>query len=386
MVYFLTAERGGSLWDCGEFILGAYKLQVVHPPGAPMFLIVGRLFAWLGDMFSTDPSTIAFAVNLMSGMCTAAAAMFVCWTTIILSKMIMVGREESLPSEHILPVCGSGLVAGLATAFCSSIWFSAVEGEVYAMSTFFTAMTVWSTLKWYSLPDESKYDRWLVFTIYSAGLSIGVHLLSLLTFPALAMFYYFKKYKKHSFWGMVVAGIIGAMAIILIQAIVITGIPNLWASLELFAVNQLGLPFDSGLLPTALLVGSTIAVPLLFVHNKIKSPIPIYTVFGLFILATLLGTADGSGSILGILIKVVVLAGAAYAIVKYRDRFRHGIQLLFVTLGLLIVSFSTFGVVVIRASADTPINMNDPDDAMRLLPYLNRETIWRTATAQRTAL
>ena len=192
-VYFFSAERTGSLWDCGDFILGAYKLQVVHPPGAPLFVLVGRLFTWVAELVSDNPEDIAFSVNLMSSMCTAFTAMFICWVTMMMGKLALVGREEEPKSGQAIALAGAGLIAGLATAFCTPIWFSAVEGEVYAMSTFFTAFTLWSMIKWYSLPNSPKTDRWLLFTVYIAGLSIGVHLLSLLTFPALAMFYYFKK-------------------------------------------------------------------------------------------------------------------------------------------------------------------------------------------------
>lgn len=137
IVYIFSAERSGSLWDCGEFILGAYKLQVVHPPGAPLFVMLGRLFAWVGDITSSDPSNIAFAVNLLSGMSSAAAAMCVAWITMIFSRLSLIGRTDAEPtSTQTLLIVGSGVVAGLATAFSSSIWFSAVEGEVYALSPF----------------------------------------------------------------------------------------------------------------------------------------------------------------------------------------------------------------------------------------------------------
>jgi hypothetical protein len=209
-VYFFSAERTGSLWDCGEFILGAYKLQVVHPPGAPFFVLVGRMFTWVAELVSNNPEDIAFAVNLMSSICTAFAATFICWVTIMLSKLALVGREGELDGGQNIAVTGAGIVAGLGTAFATSIWFSAVEGEVYAMSTFFTTLTLWSMIKWYVQPDTPRADRWLLFTVYVAGgLSTGVHLLSILTFPALAMFYYFKKYKKHSIVGMLVAAFVG---------------------------------------------------------------------------------------------------------------------------------------------------------------------------------
>ena len=321
IVYAITAERTGSLWDCGEFITGAYKLEVVHPPGAPLFMIVGRMFTWVAELISNDPADIAFSVNLMSGMVTAFAAMFVCWSTITLGKLALVGRTRQPDVAESYALAGSGLVAGLTSAFCISIWFSAVEGEVYAMSTMFTAMTLWAVVKWYGLPDKPDNDRWLVLAIYAAGLSAGVHLLSLLTFPALALFYYFKKYKNTNIFGMAIASIIGLGFIFIIQKVIISGIPTLWALMERLAVNSFGLPFHSGIL---------------------------------FVLA--------------------ILGGLIYAGLKWAHANQNGLaQKLIIAMSLVVISFSIFGVIIIRADANTPINMNNPNDAMRLLPYLNRE-------------
>ena len=320
-VYFFSAERTGSLWDCGEFITGAYKLEVVHPPGAPLFVLIGRLFTVIATTLSDNPEHIAFSINLMSGMFTAFAATFVCWITIMLSRFLLAERNEILSAGQALALSGAGLAAGLTTAFCSSIWFSAVEGEVYAMSTFFTALTLWAVIKWYALPDEPNTDRWLVFAIYAAGLSIGVHLLSLLTFPALALFYYFKKYPNPNFLGMVISAILGVVLIVVIQTVVIIGIPELWAFFDIQMVNGLGMPVHSGLIPTLLIVG------------------------------------------------VVVTAGLYLA----KRNQNALLQKVLIALSLAAVGFSTIGVVVIRANANTPINMNTPSDATRLLPYINRE-------------
>lgn len=321
IVYYMSAERTGSLWDCGEFILGAYKLQVVHPPGAPLFLLIGRLFTWVATLFSKNPENIAFAVNLMSGMCSAFAAALVCWITVLLSKLALVGREEELSTSEAIATGFGGVVAGLSAAFCISVWFSAVEGEVYAMSTFFTALTLWAVVKWYALPDNPQHDRWLVFAVYAAGLSMGVHLLSILTFPALALFYYFKKYRKHTFLGMAAAAGVGVLAIVMIQKLVIVGIPWLWGQFELLFVNSFGLPFNSGIIPTILVIAAVLFFGLRYAHQKQN--------------ATL--------------------------------------QNVMIGLALVVISFSTIGVVVLRANAHPPVNMNDPSDAMRLIPYLNRE-------------
>ena len=320
-VFFSTAERTGSLWDCGEFILGAYKLQVVHPPGAGLFVLIGRMFTWVADLVSDNQSDIAFSVNIMSSICSALAAMFMAWVTMLLGKMAFVGRNEDTDGGLNIALSLAGLVAGLSTAFITSVWFSAVEGEVYAMSTFFTALTFWAAVKWYHLPDEAESDRWLIFSLFAAGLSIGVHLLSLLAFPAIAMLYYYKKFDNKSIIGLLTSIALGGVAIAFIQKLVIVGIPTLWQSMEFFTVNSLGLPFNSGLVPAFLLI-----------------------------------------------------AGFAYFLIRMaHKRGSQLLQNLSVAAALIVIAYSTIGVVVIRANADTPVNMNTPSDAMRLIPYLNRE-------------
>lgn len=321
VVLGLAAEPTGSLWDCGEFISGAYKLQVVHPPGAPIFLLVGRLFAWVGSIMSDDPANIAYAVNLLSAICTAFTGLFVCWSTSILARLTLVGRDAEPVGAQAIASVGAGVVAGLSAAFTSSIWFSAVEGEVYAMSTFFTAMTLWATLKWYNLPDKPEADRWLVFAFFSTALSIGVHLLSLLTFPALAMFYYFKKSQKPTVLGTLVAAGVGMAFIIAIQKLIIAGIPSMWAFFDKMMVNNFGMPFYSGIIPVLL-----------------------------------------------------IFSGAIWYGLRHAQRTGNGLlQRVVVALGVVIVAYCSYGMVIIRANANTPINMNDPSDPMRLLPYLNRE-------------
>ena len=217
IVYYFSVERNGSLWDCGEFVLGAYKLQVVHPPGAPFFIIIGRMFAWIADLLSDNPSYIAFAVNLMSAMCSALASMFVCWITMMFGRVALFGRDYNNENNESWAVLGAGLVAGLSTGYISTTWFSAVEGEVYSMSTMFTTMTMWAAMKWYYLEDNPKNDKWLIFAVFAVGLSTGVHLLSLLAFPTIAILYYYKRYQKHSWLGMFIAAFAGIVAIFLFQ-------------------------------------------------------------------------------------------------------------------------------------------------------------------------
>jgi hypothetical protein len=320
VIYFLTVERTGSLWDCGEFVLGAYKLQIVHPPGAPFFLLVGRMFTWVADLLSNNQSDIAFAINLMSGICTAFAAMFICWVTIMFARMAM-GNSQELDDSRDMAINGAGLVAGLATAFSTSIWFSAVEGEVYAMSTMFTAMTLWAATKWYYLPNDPKNDKWLIFAFYAVGLSIGVHLLSLLVFSVMAIMVYNKRWKNPTWIGMLIACGVGIVGTMLFQSIIISGIPSLWAFYEKLTVNSFGLPFHSGIVPTLATLGA------------------------------------------------LAYFGMQYARKKGNDILHKSI----LTLTFITISYSIVGVVIIRAIANPPINMNAPDDVMRLLPYLNRE-------------
>ena len=321
VVYFFSVERTGSLWDCGEFVLGAYKMEVVHPPGASLFLMLGGLFANFAKMISGDTSNIAFSINLMSGMFSALAAMFIAWSTIILGKLMLVGKEGEPDKGQMYSLAGGGLAAGLATAFAISIWFSAVEGEVYSMSTFFTAMTIWATFKWYNLPDSVSSDKWLIFAIFSIALSTGVHLLSVLVFPVIALLYYYKKYKNHNIKGILISLAIGVAMIGFQLKIIIAGIPKLWTWWELFTVNDLGLPIHTGLVPT-----------------------------------------------------ILTIAGLIYLGIWYSKKTGNYIlHLITLSAMLMVVGFSTIGIVVIRANADTPVNMNVPKDAFRLLPYLNRE-------------
>lgn len=418
-VYYQTAEPTGSLWDCGEFILGAYKQEVVHPPGAPLFILIGRMFIWLAETFSdtkAHPENIAFAVNFMSGICTAFGAMFLAWITIILGKMAFVGRNGQTDGGQNVALAGAGIVAGLSMTFCSSVWFSAVEGEVYAMSTFFTCLTVWSMLKWYNLPDEPKYDRWLVFTVFAAALSIGVHLLSLLTFPALAILYYFKKDIQISKTasiilraglaiGLIVAmvvvasgasgilmkglgailmlalaiylpwkgedkyiGALGAFAIgfiiiAAIQSLVITGVANMWSWMELQTVNGFGMPFNSGLIPTILVLAAIFFFGMRYATNRGKTDLIVVSslavIYGFFAF----GWAN------------LVVAPVAGLILYFglRNTDRHMVQVLMMSALMAVVGFSTIGVVLVRASVDPPVNMNKPSDPIRLLSYVNRE-------------
>ena len=214
LVYILTSEASASFWDTGEFIASAYKLQLPHPPGAPLFVLMGRLFIVLFG--GGNP---AFAVNMMSAVASGATILFLFWTITHFARKLVVGTIEEPDNQQILTIIGAGIIGALAYTFSDSFWFSAVEGEVYALSSFFTALVFWAILKWERADDlagtsrvlKNRADRWIVFIFFMMGLSIGVHLLNLLTIPAIVMVYYFKRYnytRKGAIWAFILGCII----------------------------------------------------------------------------------------------------------------------------------------------------------------------------------
>ncbi|MCO5229985.1 MAG: DUF2723 domain-containing protein [Chitinophagales bacterium] len=315
-VYASTAESTASLWDCGEFISGAFKLQVVHPPGAPLFLIVNRIFA----LFASDPSQVAYAINISSAMFTAFSILFLYWIITSIAKKILTQNGESLSIDRVVAIQGSAWVGALACTFSDTIWFSAVEGEVYAMSTFFIAIVLWAVVRWENSEDDKYSNRWLVLAAYLVGLSIGVHLLSLLVIPIAVLIYYFKKYKP-SIKGFIIAFFVGFIFLGIVQVGIIQMLTLLASKIELLFVNNFGLPFNSGVLFT-------------------------YLVFISFLIAGI------------------------YLSHKYRH---STLQMTFVSLFMIMVSFSSYLMVPIRAAAHTPIDMNAPKDIFSLMSYLNRE-------------
>ncbi len=317
VVYMLTVEPTVSYWDCGEFIAAAYKLQVGHPPGAPLFMMIARIFTLMaGD----DVTQVAKWVNILSGLCSSFTILFLFWSITAFAKKI-VSKSGELDQGKTIAIVGSGLVGALAYTFTDSFWFSAVEGEVYAMSSFFTAIVFWMILKWESVADEKHSDRWLILIAYTMGLSIGVHLLNLLAIPALAYVYYFKKYKPTT-KGVFIAGGIGVGTLLFIQYGIIPGVVSIASKFELFFVNSMGLPFNSGLIIYAILI-------------------------------------------------VAVLAGGLYYTTKLNPMPIANTLLLAFT--VILIGYSSYALIVIRSSANPPMDENDPSNVFSLLAYLNRE-------------
>jgi len=317
VVYFLTLETTASWWDCGEYIATAYKLQVGHPPGAPLFQMLGRFFSLLA---LGDVTRVALMINVMSALSSSLTIMFLFWTISMLARKIMMKEGEATPKANQYAVIGAAAVGALAYTFSDSFWFSAVEGEVYAMSSFFTAVTFWAILKWERVADEPHNFRWLLFIAYLIGLSIGVHMLNLLAIPAIVYVYYYKKYTVNT-KGFVIAGLVSLFILGFIMSVIIPLIVQLAGDFELFFINSIGLPFSSGTLIYFLLLIGGIVFGLYYSIKKGK-----------------------------VVLNTVILS------------------FMFILIG-----YSSFFMLVIRANANTPINENNPDDAITMLSYLNRE-------------
>lgn len=365
-VYFLTLEPTASWWDCGEYIATAYKLQVGHPPGAPLFQMLGRFFS----LFAFgDTSRVALMINSMSAIASGFTILFLFWSITSLARKI-VAPSDDFTTGKALAVVGSGLVGALAYTFSDSFWFSAVEGEVYALSSFFTAVTFWAILKWERVANEPHADRWLLFIVYLIGLSIGVHLLNLLAIPAVVLVYYFKKYTP-SVKGIIITAIISLVFIGFIMYALIPEVVSLFAHTEIMFVNNFGLPFNSGTIFFALTILSILALGLYYTEkqNPAKSiQTALLAVLSVLVLLVL-SEANSAGNFFFRLIVVTALTVFFYYIRKQKAL----VNTVLLSLVFLLIGYSSFLMIVIRSNADTPIDENSPEDAVSLLAYLNRE-------------
>lgn len=315
--YISTIEPTGSFWDCGEFIATAHKLEVGHPPGAPLFLMLARVFIVLaGDNVLLYP----IMVNIMSALMSAFTILFLFWTITALAKKIVIAKAE-VNTEKVLAVMGAGLVGALAYCWSDSFWFSAVEGEVYASSSFFTAIVFWAMLKWENVADEKHSARWIVLIAYLMGLSIGVHLLNLLTIPALAFVYYFRKYEKTTTKGLIYTFLISCVILLFVQIGVIQGMVTLSAQFDLLFVNTFGLPFGSGIIFYA----------------------------------------------------IVIISAIVYGIMYTRKKQMHMWNTALVSLAFILIGYSSFAQIFIRSLANPPLDENNPENAFNFVSYLNRE-------------
>jgi len=363
--YLSTIEPTASFWDCGEYIATAFKLQVGHPPGAPLFQIVGRFFTLFAG---SDVTQAAKMVNIMSALSSAFAILFLFWSiTAIARKLMTIGGAE-LTDGKVWAIMGSGLVGALAYTFSDSFWFSAVEGEVYAMSQLFTAIVFWAILKWESVANEPHADRWIIFIAYMFGLSIGVHLLNLLAIPAIVFIYYFKKYEVNN-KGFIITAILSIVLLGGIQAGVIPGIVNLAGNFELFFVNTVHLPYNSGTIVYFLLLVSLIVIGLMYTHNESDKFFRYFLVLSIvFFVISLITSQSASAGVYR-----VVVGGTVLALIYFYRKRMAMLNTVILCFTMLLIGYSSFIMLVIRSNANTPMNENAPKDAISLLSYLNRE-------------
>jgi len=364
LVYIITSEPTTSFWDCGEYIATAYKLQVGHPPGAPMFQLLGRIFS----LFAFgDTSQVARMINTMSALSSGLTIAFLFWSLTMLARKIFSG--EAIDKARMIVIFGSGIVGALAFTFSDSFWFSAVEGEVYAMSTLFTAMTFWAILKWETVAGESHSYRWLILIAFLIGVSIGVHLLNLLAIPAVVFVYFYKNYNIPGWKGFSIALGISFILVALILYGVVPEIVSLFANTELLFVNTLGLPFNSGTYFFMLLIVSLVTIGLLYTLSENKLYPKLIIGLGAVLVLLFMLETSSAGNFFGRLLSSAAIVGVFYY-------WRHRKALLNnVLLGLtfILIGYASFFMLVIRSNANPPIDENNPENAISLLSYLNRE-------------
>ncbi|MEJ7692046.1 DUF2723 domain-containing protein [Daejeonella sp.] len=361
IVYTLTLEPTTSFWDSGEFIASAYKLQVVHQPGAPLYLMVSKVFSLLAG---GDTSRVAFWINICSALASAATILFLFWTITALARKIIVKPGVSLTQGEMITIMGSGLVGALAYTFSDSFWFSAVEAEVYPLSSLCTAVVFWAILKWDQHADEPYADRWLVFIAYVMGLSIGVHLLNLLAIPAISLVYYFRRSTTRTSSGTLLTLLAGIIILAFIQYGIVQYTIKFAAYSDLFFVNTLGEGFGTGVVFFGILIITALTAGILYTINGQKSHL-LAAVISFVALMTI------GGGIGGLIVSGIILAALEYML-KIREK-RRVLNLALISVVFIILGYGSFAMIVIRAKADPTLNNNDPDNAFSLLSYVNRE-------------
>ena len=363
-VYLMTIEPTASFWDCGEFIASAYKLEVGHPPGAPFFMLTANLFTQL----ASDPSGVAKMVNCMSALFSGLTILFLFWTITHLARKVIVGGGEAPSFGQTLTIMGSGLVGALAFTFSDTFWFSAVEGEVYAYSSLFTAVVFWLILKWEEVADQPHADRWIVLIAYLMGLSIGVHLLNLLCIPAMVLVYYYKKCANPTMKGTIAALLVSFVIIVLMMYGVVQGLVEVCGYFELFFVNVLGMPYNSGVLAYVLVVAGVL---IWSIWETMRDEIHPTRMKVAFILSVVLIGVPFIGS--GYVIAILLTAALALYLFRSKSLNIKMLNTVLVSLLVVVVGYSSYALTLIRATADTPMNQNAPSDIFTLRTYLARE-------------
>ena len=373
--YCMTVEPSASFWDCPEFISTATKLEVGHPPGAPFFMLTGNFFTH----FTGDPAKAAFCVNIMSALLSALCILFLFWTITHLTRMLICKDGTVTTWGQIITIMGSGVVGALAYTWSDTFWFSAEEGEVYAYSSMFTALVFWLILKWEDHADEPHSDRWIVLIFYLTGLSIGVHLLNLLCLPAIALVYYYKRHPQAQTKGSLVALLVGFLLVAAVLYGVVPGIVKVGGWFELFFVNTLGMPFNTGMVVYIL---ALIAVVLTAIWSTTKTNRTLTN--GLYLASVgMLGIPFFGTGFMSVLIGIVLLATLYFLLNMKR---KDGKMLLrkrilntsLLCMLMLMIGYSSYAVIVIRSVANPPMDQNSPEDIFSLGSYLSRDQYGQT--------
>lgn len=376
LVYFFTREERGSLWDTGEFIACADKLGLPHPPGAPLFVLLGRFFIIL---FGDNGNTAANAVNTMSALASGATILFLFWSITHFARKMFAGVGEELTSQQMFTVMAAGVTGALAYTFSDSFWFSAGEGEVYALSSFFTALVFWLMLKWEHADEKAgidpqaraRADRWIVLLFFMMGLSIGVHLLNLLTIPAIVMIYYYRRYKATT-KGAILAFMVGCIITGIVQFGVIQFSMKGAGQFDVFFVNSLGMPFFSGFAAYFIILALLIAVALRF-NEKNISQVKMVTWFTLFLFISALPFVIVPGEGVKAL-ALILLLGAAFAAGYFLKP--AGLRVIKLSLwcyAFMMLGYFMYFTALIRSNANPAIDMNNVDNPINLVYYLSRE-------------
>jgi hypothetical protein len=369
-VYCSTIEPTASFWDCPEFITTGYKLEIGHPPGAPFFMLLANLFT----QFVSDPSQVARMVNTMSALLSATCILFLFWTITHLTRKLILKDWNELTTGKLIAIQASGLVGALIYTFSDTFWFSAVEGEVYAFSSAFTAVVFWLILKWEDHADEPHSDRWLILITYLMGLSIGVHLLNLLCIPAIVLVFYYKKVPNANLKGSLIALACSILVVTAILYGVVPGIVKVGGWFELFFVNVLGMPFNTGTIIYIILV---IACVIWGVYESYTDKNPKRQNISFLLSIAMLGIPFYSYGFTSIVIGVIVLAIIGWLLRRKKgkenivsSRLKNTSLLCML---MLMVGYSTYAIVVIRSTANPPMDQNSPEDIFTLGDYLSRD-------------
>ena len=370
-VYCSTIEPTASFWDCPEFITTGYKLEIGHPPGAPFFMLTANLFSH----FASDATQVARMVNTMSALLSATCILFLFWTITHLTRRLLISNWGELTMPKMIAIEASGLVGALIYTFSDTFWFSAVEGEVYAYSSAFTAVVFWLILKWEDQADEPHSDRWLILIMYMTGLSIGVHLLNLLCVPAIVLVYYYRRFPNANLKGSLIALAVSVVILAAVLYGVVPGIITVGGWFELFFVNTLGMPFNTGEIIYIILLVSCVIWAVYETQTQKHS----LTIQNLAFIASvgMLGVPFYGWGWSAFLIGVVVLVVLWFLLKYTREkellitaRMKNTMLLCML---MLMIGYSSYALIVIRSSANPPMDQNSPEDIFTLGDYLGRE-------------